>query len=383
MLVEYREFSDSLAELEALLLENASRFKTAEQKVREGFAWSEVEKEKARNRQRIAAHLTNQKRSADAEDTLRENFPQASKGRTTDVIALRVGLGSGRTYSKATKVVTQIDQEVSLGNLEIAQVLRKVLNEQSVDAAHMLLAKSPQERHAIANLIVNGEAKSIKQAGKMLKQNNYVKFNDSSQVALAGFSVGDWVEVKDTVNRFETYIGSHGQVELIWVVEQQLSVNFEGDLSKARFYPHELTLIAKARPPCPFQVGDVVFVDIDRHEAALAQEKKWNGFWGQVQQIGERGSLRVDVGFETLQLLPRDLKPIDAPSPDLRQVVERVLRLRTLELDEIEQRMLDLIQRREWFTSKQLIHLENIEKLYPPADFYETHKSQAVQCRSP
>lgn len=73
--VEVGEFSDELTELEALLLENASRIKTLEQKVQEGLPWSYIEKEKARNRQRIAAHSTNQKRRADTQNTLRENFP--------------------------------------------------------------------------------------------------------------------------------------------------------------------------------------------------------------------------------------------------------------------------------------------------------------------
>jgi ParB family chromosome partitioning protein len=42
LMVEVREFADELAELEALLLENASRLKTTEQKVREGEAWRAV-----------------------------------------------------------------------------------------------------------------------------------------------------------------------------------------------------------------------------------------------------------------------------------------------------------------------------------------------------
>jgi ParB family chromosome partitioning protein len=49
--VEVREFSNELAALEALLLENASREKMIEQKVREGRAWEDIEKEKAQIRQ--------------------------------------------------------------------------------------------------------------------------------------------------------------------------------------------------------------------------------------------------------------------------------------------------------------------------------------------
>ncbi len=83
-----------------------------------------------------------------------------------------------------------------------------------------------------------------------------------------------------------------------------------------------------------------------------------------MQEIGELGSVKVDVGCATLQLLPFDLKPIDNPSPQLRDVALRLLRLRKLELDEIEEKMLDVLQAREWFTDHQLIHLETIEKLY-------------------
>lgn len=49
--IEYREFESDTAELEALLLENATRSKTIEQKVREGDVWREIEQAKARARQ--------------------------------------------------------------------------------------------------------------------------------------------------------------------------------------------------------------------------------------------------------------------------------------------------------------------------------------------
>lgn len=139
--VEYREFADSTAELEALLLGNTSRFKTVEQKVREAEAWKEVEAQRARERQRQAALSTNQKLRRETDETLCENFRTASKtkGRTVDLLAARVGLGSGRTYEKAAKVVKAIELEISLGNLETASTLRNVLNSKSVDAAYQLL----------------------------------------------------------------------------------------------------------------------------------------------------------------------------------------------------------------------------------------------------
>jgi hypothetical protein len=175
--------------------------------------------------------------------------------------------------------------------------------------------------------------------------------------------MGDWVTVNENAQS-KIYVDLKGQVEQILLTEQQISVNLEDSPSTVRFYPHELTLVAKAPPPCPFRIDDIVFVDIERHEAVSPQEKKWNGCWGKVTQIGESSTVKVNVGRDYLQLFPRDLKPIDAPSSTLQDVVERVLRLRGFELDEIEETMLDVLQRREWFASRQLDYLDFMEKLY-------------------
>jgi len=312
--VEYRDFFNKTAELEALLLENATRTKSAEQKVREGFAWSDIETEKAKERQRIAARETNQKLGRDVDQTLPEKFPGALKGETRDVIAHRVGLGSGRTYQKAAEVVGVIDENTKKGDLLIAQGLRKILNEQSVDAAHRLLKKTPQERQAIASLITSGKAKSTKAALKiMMNQNNTEDSNstnssDPSQPSLAGFSVGDWIEINESANEHNnTYIGQRGRIEQVLATENQISVSLEGMAEKLRFEPRDLILLVRTAPTTPVQVEDIVFIRIDRQEAASPQEKRWNGFWGKVTQIGEMGSLKVDVGKQSLQLFLRDL----------------------------------------------------------------------------
>lgn len=133
--VEVQEFPDEIAQLQALLLENASRFKTVEQKVREASAWKDIEKAVAYRRQ-LATQNNHTGRA------VRENFPQllSEKGRTSDRLAKLVGLGSGRTYSKAARVVEAIDLETISGNLGKAQALRQVLNSKSVDAAIRLLS---------------------------------------------------------------------------------------------------------------------------------------------------------------------------------------------------------------------------------------------------
>jgi len=136
VLVEVREFPDEIAELQALLLENANRSKTVEQKVREASAWKNIEKEKAKKRQ-LAAQNNHAGRAVP------ENFPELlkEKGETCERLAKLVGLGSGRNYSKAARVVDAIDEQTSSGNLETAQALRSVLNGQSVDAAAKLLKR--------------------------------------------------------------------------------------------------------------------------------------------------------------------------------------------------------------------------------------------------
>lgn len=158
--VEVRHFPNELTELEALLLENASRFKTTEQKVREAEAWKEVERIKAKDRQGTRTDI-------------RENFPRCDSecdtGRVRDFVARRVGLGSGRTYEKAASVVRAIDSLVE-DTPEAASALRRVLNEQSIDAAHQLLKKQAEERAKILATLASGQAHTTKEAFAILQE---------------------------------------------------------------------------------------------------------------------------------------------------------------------------------------------------------------------
>ncbi len=136
------------------MLENVERNKSNEQKIREGIAWEEIEKSKAKKRQQLGAIATNEKLGRNFDRTQRENFPvdalckasskEALKGQTRDKVAQMVGLGSGRNYSKAKKVVTKIDNLTQSGNMESALNLRNALNQKSVDAAIKLL-KNPNQ----------------------------------------------------------------------------------------------------------------------------------------------------------------------------------------------------------------------------------------------
>ncbi|HEY9601910.1 MAG TPA: DNA cytosine methyltransferase [Allocoleopsis sp.] len=162
--VVVREFKDAIAELEALLLENASREKTIEQKVREAALWKEIEQESAKLRQGTRRDI-------------QENFPGSCEpfGQSRERVAQRVGLGSGKTYQKAAKVVEEIDKSVSSGRLARAKALRSVLNHQSVDGAFKLSEKPVAESDPILELIASGEVRTSKQAQSLLKKQQRLK----------------------------------------------------------------------------------------------------------------------------------------------------------------------------------------------------------------
>jgi len=173
LFVEVREFADETAELEAILLENASREKTTEQKVREAEAWKEIEVAKAKLR-KIAAQNNQAGRAVP------EIFPEllTAKGEARDAIANRVGLGSGRTYDKASAVVQEIDM-LAQDAPEAAMGFRKLLNEHSVTTAHKLLKKPAPQRRQILSLIGKGEAKSTREAEQMVKEGSFMQSNEN------------------------------------------------------------------------------------------------------------------------------------------------------------------------------------------------------------
>ena len=172
--VEVRKFPNQTAQLEALLLENAARPKTREQLVREANAWKEVVAAKAKRRQKAGVRLD--------DEELMKIFSEGSRGNTRDIVASKVGLGSGMTYAKAAKVVKQIDRAVSEDDLEIASAWRKILNTQSISAAYQLLLLPVKKREDILELIANGEAETTKEAQFILEAAN----SDDDRIFVAG-----------------------------------------------------------------------------------------------------------------------------------------------------------------------------------------------------
>jgi hypothetical protein len=141
-----------------------TREKKIEQKVREAALWKEIEQESAKQRQGTRRDI-------------QENFPGCCEqfGQSRDHVASRVGLGSGKTYSKAAKVVYEIDKAVSSGRLARAVALRSVLNHQSVDGAYKLTEKPIAQSDPILELIASGEVRTPKQPQLLLKNRQRLK----------------------------------------------------------------------------------------------------------------------------------------------------------------------------------------------------------------
>ncbi len=100
------------------------------------MTWEPIEE--ARGKQRKLATQNNH--AADL-----QNFAGLGNGLSRDIIARRVGLGSGITYEKGKAVVEAIDKELAGGDiLQRGALLRMTLNEQSISAANNLLERIRQ-----------------------------------------------------------------------------------------------------------------------------------------------------------------------------------------------------------------------------------------------
>ena len=131
-----------------------------------GQQWQAIESDLAKERMKTA-------QSDRTNLTGVQNFAQANeKGKVRDIIAKRVGLGSGYNYQKALQVVEFLDRLCESEKTEIAKALKRILNESSINAAHKVLSMADKERERILELIASNKALTIKEAQKLLKDLN-------------------------------------------------------------------------------------------------------------------------------------------------------------------------------------------------------------------
>lgn len=140
---ERTSFPTPEAELEALLLENDTREKTTDQRIRESRQWRAIEEARAKERQLSG-------KPADPCDA-------SHTGRTNDLLAKRVGLGSGRTLDRGETVVQAIDNLIGTGETKRAEALRTVLNDQGAVPAEAIIKAAPAVQAEIFQRIENGK----------------------------------------------------------------------------------------------------------------------------------------------------------------------------------------------------------------------------------
>lgn len=121
-------FNNENEELERLLLENENREKTTYQKTNEGLMWEEVIKEKARLRMSLGGQG-------------KEKIPTLEKGQTRDIVAEKIGIGSGKTYETAKKVVNEIDKLKDEGKEKDSEFLKIALNDGGVNTAKKIVSE--------------------------------------------------------------------------------------------------------------------------------------------------------------------------------------------------------------------------------------------------
>jgi len=130
---EVIEFDSEEDELEALIHYNASREKTFEAKVREGLVLEDVYSVKAEKRRmdNLKQNNTDMAKSSISEDSVEE---EDIKGATRDVVAVKTGIPSGKTYERAKKVILEADRLREKGREDDAELLIYLLNNKSVSS---------------------------------------------------------------------------------------------------------------------------------------------------------------------------------------------------------------------------------------------------------
>lgn len=173
-------FTNENEELERLLLENQSRDKTNYQKTQEAKFWEEVIKEKARLRK--LSNLKNQttevekfppRKNDNVENKDVENSPHRGQekeiGKTRDIVAEKVGFGSGKTYAEAKKVADKIDELKEEGNTKDSEFLEAVMNESVNGAKNLVNEDLTQVDETLKDKVINKQM-TAKEAVKEIKK---------------------------------------------------------------------------------------------------------------------------------------------------------------------------------------------------------------------
>lgn len=126
--VEIVDIEDPEEQKRRILLANEYRDKTAGEKIREGDAWEQLEREKAKERKENAGGHT-------------EKLPEGDAGETREKVGEKIGV-SGRTYEKGKTV----KQEAENGNETAQEQWEQLENgDQSIHGAYQVVKTEDKE----------------------------------------------------------------------------------------------------------------------------------------------------------------------------------------------------------------------------------------------
>ena len=336
-----RHFQTEDDELFVLVAENRHRHQSPVQRIREGIVVEPIARE-LRNRYAAlkARHeaADSAEPPSDNQQPLMENFPlnpidlgltPREMELTENIVAAIVGLGCGRNYRKGRIAVKAAD-ELKKDRPELAAKWLDIINDHSIDVGYQL-AKIQEDKRVVAlAAISSGAAKTPKQAKALIKA---ALRKSSASKKTEGSSSSEPVQESDCGGECKTCTPCEP---------------ITGEGVKTRFGLDS--------------AGAWVIVKIPFIPKEKIAERKWNGFWGRIVEVG--ATLKVDMGSEVVSLLQSDVVAILNPTPSFCSIAERILRLQSFgTVYEFGKIVLNRMQRKVVWDAAALAYLDAVEQV--------------------
>jgi len=336
-----RPFQTEDDELFVLVAENRHRHQSPVQRIREGIVVEPIARE-LRNRHATKKACQQAADSAeppsDNQQPLMENFPlnpidlgltPREMELTENIVAAIVGLGCGRNYRKGRIAVKAAD-ELKRDRPELAAKWLDIINDHSIDVGYQLASMQEDKRVVALAAISSGAAKTPKQAKALIK--GALRKSSASKETEGSIS-SEPVQESDCGGECKTCTPCEP---------------ITGEGVKTRFGPDS--------------AGAWVMVKIPFIPTEKIAERKWNGFWGRIVEVG--ATLKVDMGSEVVSLLQSDVVAILNPTPSFCSIAERILRLQSFgTVYEFGKIVLNRMQRKVVWDAAALAYLDAVEQV--------------------
>jgi ParB family chromosome partitioning protein len=336
-----RHFQTEDDELFVLVAENRHRHQSPVQKIREGIVVEPIARElRNRHAAKKARHeaADSAEPPSDNQQPLMENFPlnpidlgltPREMELTENIVAAIVGLGCGRNYRKGRIAVKAAD-ELKKDRPELAAKWLDIINDHSIDVGYQLAKMQEDKRVVALAAISSGAAKTPKQAKALIKG---ALRKSSASKETEGSSSSEPIQEGDCGGECKTCTPCEP---------------ITGKGVKTRFDPDS--------------AGAWVIVKIPFIPTEKIVERKWNGFWGRIVEVG--ATLKVDMGSEVVSLLQSDVVAILNPTPSFCSIAERILRLQSFgTVYEFGKIVLNRMQRKVVWDAAALAYLDAVEQV--------------------